>query len=65
MISHSVKQLTSSAWISFLTGVLKFQYIREKTFTLVSAERVNTDTIVQDMTPFYGWSTEIEKIEMK
>ena len=38
---------------------------QRKDVTLVSAERVNTDTIVQDMTPFYGWSTENEKIEMK
>ncbi len=38
---------------------------QRKDVTLVSAERVNTDTIVQDMTPFYGWSAEIEKIEMK
>lgn len=37
---------------------------QRKDITLVSAERVNTDTIVKDMTPFYGWDAEIEKIEM-
>ena len=37
---------------------------QRKDITLVSAERVKTDSIVQDMTPFYGWDKEIENIEM-
>lgn len=37
---------------------------QRKDITLVSTERVNTETLVKDMTPFYGWSAEIEKIEM-
>ena len=37
---------------------------QRKDVTLVSAERVKTDSIVQDMTPFYGWDKEIENIEM-
>ena len=32
--------------------------------TLFSAERVNTETLVGDQTPFYGWMKAIEKVEM-
>lgn len=32
---------------------------------LFSAERINTDTIVKDITTFYGWATEIEKLKMR
>ncbi len=31
---------------------------------IFSTERVNTETIVQDQTTYYGWMTEIEKLEM-
>ena len=37
---------------------------QRKDITLVSTERVNTDTLVKDMTPFYKWYAEIENIEM-
>ncbi|MBR5420077.1 MAG: ABC transporter substrate-binding protein [Lachnospiraceae bacterium] len=32
---------------------------------LFSSERVNTDTIAKDMTTFYGWAREIEKLKMR
>ncbi|MDL2301722.1 ABC transporter substrate-binding protein [Lachnospiraceae bacterium OttesenSCG-928-D06] len=31
---------------------------------IFSSERVNTDTIAQDITPFWDWIAEVEKIEM-
>ena len=32
--------------------------------TIFSTERVNMDTVIKDMTTYYGWMAEIEKIEM-
>ena len=32
--------------------------------TLISSERVNVSTIPTDLTPFYGWGAEIEKLEL-
>ena len=32
---------------------------------LFSAERINTDTITKDITTFYGWTQEIEKMKMR
>ena len=32
--------------------------------TLVSSERVNVNTLPKDMTPYWGWGAEIEKIEL-
>ncbi len=32
---------------------------------IFSAERVNLDTVTKDITTFYGWMSEIEKLEMK
>lgn len=32
---------------------------------IFSSERVNIDTITKDITPYWGWMAEIEKIEMK
>lgn len=39
-------------------------YQRKDCITISSA-RVNVNTVTKDMTPFYGWATEIEKIELK
>ena len=33
--------------------------------TLVSTERVNVDSVVQDQTPYWTWKDEIEKLELK
>lgn len=33
--------------------------------TLVSSERVNIDSVVQDQTPYWTWKDEIEKLELK
>lgn len=33
--------------------------------TLVSSERVNVDSVVQDQTPYWTWKDEIEKLELK
>lgn len=32
---------------------------------IVSSERVNLDTLPKDMTPYWGWASEIEKLELK
>ena len=32
--------------------------------TLFSTERVNTSTIPADMTPYYGWASEIHNLEL-
>ena len=32
---------------------------------IFSTERVNIDTMTPDLTPFYGWMNEIEKVEMR
>ena len=32
---------------------------------IYSPERINEDTMTKDVTPFYKWMTEIEKVEMK
>ena len=32
--------------------------------TIFSKERVNVKTVTPDVTPFYGWNAEIEKIEL-
>lgn len=37
---------------------------QRKDCTVVSTERVNADTLPQDMTPYWGWKAEIEKLEM-
>lgn len=33
--------------------------------TLVSSERVNVESVVQDQTPYWTWKDEIEKLELK
>ncbi len=38
---------------------------QRKNAVIFSTERVNTDTVVKDITPFYGWLAEIEKVELK
>ena len=38
---------------------------QRKNAVIFSTERVNIDTIVKDITPFYGWLAEIEKVELK
>ena len=58
---------SESKLIKYMEGADKRFVIpvyQRKDITLVSTERVNTGTLVKDMTPFYGWSAEIEKIEM-
>lgn len=37
---------------------------QRKNGVIFSTERVNIDTIVKDITPFYGWLSEIEKVEL-
>ena len=37
---------------------------QRKDATVFSTERVNVNTLPADMTPFYGWADEIEKIEL-
>ncbi len=37
---------------------------QRKECTIYSTERVNVDTLTPDVTSFYGWSSEIENIEM-
>ena len=38
-------------------------YQRSECF-IFSTERVNTSTIPTDITPFWGWENEVEKLEM-
>lgn len=38
---------------------------QRKNGVIFSSERVNMDTVVKDITPFYGWLAEIEKFELK
>ncbi|MBQ6655388.1 MAG: ABC transporter substrate-binding protein [Erysipelotrichaceae bacterium] len=38
---------------------------QRKNAVVFSSERVNMDTVVKDITPFYGWLAEIEKVELK
>ena len=38
---------------------------QRKNAVIFSSERVNIDTVVKDITPFYGWLSEIEKVELK
>ena len=38
---------------------------QRKNGVIFSTERVNMDTVVKDITPFYGWLSEIEKFELK
>ena len=38
---------------------------QRKDCTVYSSERVNLDTIPQDMTPYWNWLSEIEKMEIK
>lgn len=38
---------------------------QRKNAVIFSTQRVNTDTVVKDITPFYGWLAEIEKVELK
>lgn len=33
--------------------------------TIVSTQRVNVDTLPKDMTPYWGWKSEVQNIEMK
>ncbi|MBO7675908.1 MAG: ABC transporter substrate-binding protein [Erysipelotrichaceae bacterium] len=37
---------------------------QRKNGVIFSTERVNMDTVVKDITPFYGWLSEIEKVEL-
>jgi peptide/nickel transport system substrate-binding protein len=37
---------------------------QRKDCTVFSTERVNVDTIPQDMTPYWGWAAEIETLDM-
>ena len=39
-------------------------YQRENA-VIFSSERINTKTIAKDLTPFYEWHNEVEKMEMK
>ena len=39
-------------------------YQRSECF-IFSTERVNIDTLTPDLTPFWDWTKEIEKLEMK
>ena len=32
---------------------------------IVSSERVNIDTLPKDMTPYWTWASELEKLELK
>lgn len=38
---------------------------QRKNCVVWSSERVNSDTVTPDITPFYGWLSEIENIELK
>ena len=37
---------------------------QRKNAVLFSSERVNMDTVTKDITPFYGWTAEIDKVEL-
>jgi peptide/nickel transport system substrate-binding protein len=37
---------------------------QRKNAVLFSTERVNMDTVAKDITPFYGWLAEIDKVEL-
>lgn len=45
-------------------GVEIPSYQRQNAY-IFSTERVNTETITPDITPYWGWAAEIEKLEMK
>ena len=38
---------------------------QRKDCTIASTERVNNDTMPKDMTPYWGWMSELEKLEAK
>jgi len=38
---------------------------QRKNAVIFSTERVDTNTVVKDITPFYGWLAEIDKVELK
>jgi len=38
---------------------------QRKDCTIASTERVNIDTMPKDMTPYWGWMAELEKLEAK
>ena len=38
---------------------------QRKNAVIFSTERVNIDTVAKDITPFYGWLAEVDKIELK
>lgn len=37
---------------------------QRKECTIISTERVNVDTVTQDVTPFYTWKNEVYKVEL-
>lgn len=38
---------------------------QKRTSLLLSTERIDVDTVMEDITPYYGWTQEIQDIEMK
>lgn len=38
---------------------------QKRTSLLLSTERIDEDTVMKDITPYYGWTQEIQEIEMK
>jgi len=48
-----------------LDWAVEIPYYQRQNCIIFSAERLNIDTITPDITPFYGWFSEIENFELK
>lgn len=59
------KEIYKQALDEIVDWAVEIPAYQRKNSDIFSSERINIDTMVKDQTTFYGWATEIEKLEMR
>lgn len=60
-----VRPCTRKLWRSSWIGVIELPVYQRSEATIFSSERVDTTTIPNDMTPYWTYQSEINKIALK
>jgi len=59
------KAIYKAALDKIIDWAVELPVYQRQNATIFSAERINTDTLPGDMTTYYGFGFEIEKLELK
>ena len=65
MIQTFRKEIYKNALDVILDWAVEVPVYQKKNTIIYSVKNINTDTLLQDETPYYTWKNEVHKIEMR